>query len=549
MPGVSGVARWTTDPGRATYTLWANRSVYSLTSPTTVALGIRGRVRCDPKNAKAFRFLYVRLARPLIRGTRGAIACGHPLAAEAAGRMFASGGNAADAAVAAGAALCVLVPDACGLGGDALAILRTPDAQLIAFNGSGDSPASLRDPIPPVGGGTVTVPGAVAALADLHGFGSLPWERVLAPAIELAERGMPLSDDLHRMLRVHHERLMRSSSGWPLLRENAHPGALMRQPLLAAALRTIAEEGPAGFYQGVLAQATVRAVGGDGGWLTADDLARHRTALLDPIVRPRLGMSVAVQPPVSQATLLLCALGALEDAGARERAERTHVLIEALEAAFAHRDEIADPTLAAQLPDRPLSIGERHDDSRRPPNLGMHTVAVAVADGEGRTVSMLLSVFENFGSGLLVPEGGFLLNDRAQGFTSGANAPAPHRRPVHTLSPALIDAEDRTFALCTPGADGQVQTLAQLLTAIALDGATLPEAMDRARFRTGDGVLAVEHGADRKVTDELRSRGHNVQWRNPGELFGVAAAAGLDHRHGTVFAACDPRRESWAVAV
>lgn len=422
-----------------------------------------------------------RLPRPLLRGVRGAVSCGHPLAAAAGTRALAAGGTAVDAAVAAGMALSVLLPDACGLGGDALALLRTTDGRQVAFNGSGESPAAMTGPIPGDGGATVTAPGAVAALADLHARGGrLAWDAVLAPAVELAATGMPFTEDLRATVGRHRGRLTRRCPGWPVLDEGLRPGAIVLQRALAQSLRAIARDGPEAFYAGALAEATARAVGEDGGRLSVEDLARHRTVIRAPITGQRFGHAI-----------------------------------------------------------RP-----------RDPTIGAHTTAVATADGEGQVVSMLLSVFEEFGSGLLVAEGGFLLNDRAHGFTRGPNAPAPRARPVHTLSPAMARHQGQIVALCTPGADGQVQTLAQILTAVAVDGMSIPRALDQPRFRCGDGRLMIESDMNPEWQVELRARGHDVVGRTPGDpIFGAAACAGLDLESGTVFAASDPRRESWAAVL
>jgi gamma-glutamyltranspeptidase/glutathione hydrolase len=479
------------------------------------------------------------------------VACGHPLAAAAAGRMLADGGNAVDAAVAAGMALCVLLPDACGIGGDALALLRGSDGSTLAFNGSGESPRRLIGAVPAGdGGASATVPGAVAALADLHAAaGALAWQRTLAPAIELADRGMPLSEDLAGQLTAHQTRLGERCGGWALLEPGLMAGTRVRQPQLASALRRIADRGPEGFYHGDLAAATAAAAQRDGGWLEAGDLARHATAILPPVVGERLGARITVQPPVSQAVLLLAALGAFESVGRLSGAARIHALIEALEGAFAHRDAIAQPGDGIGVADRPVAIEERHVERSDGPRQGAHTVAVTAADADGHVVSMLLSVFDHFGSATLVPEGGFLLNDRAHGFTTGDNQARPRRRPVHTLSPAMVDDEDRVFALCTPGADGQVQTLAQLLVAVEVDRMSIPLALDQPRFRSADSSLAVEDDFDPALLAELRTRGHRLVARPPGGAFGVAACAGIDLRRGTVFAASDPRRESWATVL
>lgn len=490
-------------------------------------------------------------ARPLLRGGRGVVSCGHPLAASAGAAMLSGGGTAADAAVAAGAVLGVVLPDACGLGGDALALVRSGDGSEIAYNGSGAAPAALSGAIPADGAGAAAVPGAISALAELHArHGTLPWPAVLAPAVRIAQEGMPLTEALHATIERHRERLARGASRWSLLNPGLAVGARIRQPELGALLATIAEEGPGVLYEGAAAEAIAATAAADGGALATGDLRAHRTPVLAPIVRERLGGRISAQPPVSQALLVLIALGALERTCPQPGADRVHHLVEALEGAFAYRDAIGSSAGAEALADAAVDIDPATAQRRGGPRGGAHTTAVAAADSDGLVVSMLLSVFEEFGSAALVESGGFFLSDRLHGFTAGENRAAPSRRPVHTLSPLLIAHESRAFALCTPGADGQVQTLSQILATVLLDGASLPAALAAPRFRSGDDGLAVEADYDPGVLDELARRGHQIIRVAPGaKHFGAAACAGIDHDTGTTFATTDPRQEVWGVAV
>jgi gamma-glutamyltranspeptidase/glutathione hydrolase len=166
---------------------------------------------------------------------------------------------------------------------------------------------------------------------------------------------------------------------------------------------------------------------------------------------------------------------------------------------------------------------------------------------------MLISVFDDFGSAVHVPAGGFLLNDRLIGCArdpASPNAAVAGRRPVHTLSPILVEDEERCFALATPGADGQVQTLAQLVQHVVDDDVELPDALGRPRWRSSAGELLVEAGLDPALRAALAERGHElVDLPYADARFGAAVAAGVDHRHGTLFAAADPRRETWAGAL
>ena len=187
----------------------------------------------------------------------------------------------------------------------------------------------------------------------------------------------------------------------------------------------------------------------------------------------------------------------------------------------------------------------------REPSGADHTAAVATADADGLVVSMLVSVFHEFGSGVLVPEGGFLLNNRLSGLLvdgrSPDGAPPPGLRPGHTLSPMLLELDGRRLAIATPGADGQVQTLVQLTRALVDAGAGIAEALHAPRWRSVKGRLAVEASFEKDVLAALAARGHDVAPRPDGDmLFGAAAVTGVADGGGAVLCAADPRRETWA---
>jgi gamma-glutamyltranspeptidase/glutathione hydrolase len=488
-------------------------------------------------------------ARPLLRGVRGVCACGHPLGAAAAHEALLAGGGAVDAAVAAAFALSVALPEACGLGGEAMVLVAPAGGEPVAFNGAGRAPAALAGPIPPDGGGTVATPAAVAAWLDalaLHG--RLEPAPVVAPALRLARDGVAVGAPTVAAVAEQRARLERGARGHPLLADGVRPGSRVVQSALAGALERIAAEGARALQEGPLAEAIVRAVQADGGALTLADLAGHRTQRGAPLAGRRLGLDLTVQPPSSQAALVLMALGALERHPAPPGPARTHLAVEALDAAFAHRARLGTPEGAAAALAAPLTLDPERAARRGGARAYAHTTAVAAADAEGTVVSMLVSVFDDFGSALLVPEGGFLLNDRLLGFTEPPNDPAPNKTPVSTLSPVLLDDGGTLLGLATPGADGQVQTLVQVALHLA-EGVPLPEALARPRFRAQDGRLLLEADADPEIAEGLAARGHDLELLAPGDArFGAVAAAGADHGTGTLLAATDPRREVWAVA-
>jgi gamma-glutamyltranspeptidase / glutathione hydrolase len=483
----------------------------------------------------------------LLRGTQGAVACGHPLAAGAAVEVMAAGGGAADVAVAAAAVLAVVLPDACGLGGDAMILVQRTGEEAVALNGSGAAPAGIQLPVPPDGGGTVAVPGAVAAWVDLHArFGRLALDRVLAPAVRLAREGFPAGAALLQTVDAQRARLAAGAAGYALLAPGLRPGGRVRLPELARTLERIGEEGPAAVYGGALAEAIGRATRGH---VAPPDLAAHATAVLAPVEAAYGDAVVRVQPPVSQAVLALMVLRGL-DGRDGDGESRTHAAIELVEAAFAHRDRVADPDAAAALLKLELQIDADRAGRRGGPRGYNHTTAITAADDEGTVVSMLVSVFDDFGSAVLVPEGGFVLNDRLLGFAAdeaSPNAAAPGRRPVHTLSPAIVEHGDRVIGLATPGADGQVQTVVQLVDGMVADREPLECALARPRWRSIDRRLAVEEGFDPALAEGLRRRGHRLLPMPAGDaLFGAACCAGADTSAGTLFAAADGRRETWA---
>jgi gamma-glutamyltranspeptidase/glutathione hydrolase len=246
------------------------------------------------------------------------------------------------------------------------------------------------------------------------------------------------------------------------------------------------------------------------------------------------------------------ALRALERGGASEQPDRAHLAVEAIEAAFEHRHEIAAEGAEERLLDLELGVDPGRAARRGGPTGGLHTTAVASADSDGTVVSMLISVYALFGSGVLVPEGGFLLNNRLSGTSrdpDSPNFPSPGRLPVHTLSPSLVSNAEGAFALATPGADGQVQTLVQVIDAIAADGARVPVALDRPRWRSSDTRLLIEDDYEPEVAAELERRGHELVRLPAGApAFGAAVVAGLDAATGTPFAASDARGGAWAAA-
>ena len=469
-------------------------------------------------------------------GPGGAVATAHPLATDAAVVVLDQGGSATDAAIAAQAVICVVMPQAAGIGGDVLALVHD-GARVSAVNGTGRSAwAAGMQPLS-TGGASVTVPGLVDGWLTLHArWGRLPLPQVLTAAVGLAVHGVRVEQDLVGAVDQQRARLRQGgASDWPLMSLAEHD--LWRPPQLAELLAQVAEQGRDAFYAGPSATAVVDAVHRTGGLLDPADLAEHSTPCPDPVTTPWGGGQAHVQPPMSQGVLLAMALQKVHHLHSLGVWVDDHVLVEVTQSAFAHRSSCVS---GSELLREELPVDLERASGRRGPRAYLHTAGVATVDATGQVVSSLVSVFDDFGSGVFVPELGIVLNNRAAGFTDGDNVAAPGRRPVHTLAPALLTSPEGVLAIATPGADGQVQTLLQVLAATSLTGASLSEAIGTLRWRSQDGELLVEAG--HLAHHDLASRGHRVRTVEPGaDLFGAVVAAGTNP---SPFAVADWRRRT-----
>ena len=470
-------------------------------------------------------------------GRGGAAATAHPLATNAALEVLAAGGTAVDAAVAAQAVICVVMPQSAGLGGDLLALVHD-GGDVHAVNATGRSPRAMVGTRHTGSGASVTVPGLVDGWSVLHErWGRLPLTTLLAPAIRVARDGAPLDDPLVQAVQTQRRRLEAGGArDWALLAAgDASTAGSWQQPQLARLLEGIAATGRDAFYAGRAAEATAAAVRRSGGALEVADLVEHHTPCPDPVSVPWRDGRVFVQPPMSQGVLLAVALQKVASLRRAGVPIDDHVLVETTQAAFEHRSSCVR---GAELLAEDLAVDLTRASRRRGPRAYLHTAGVATSDDEGQVVSSLVSVFDDFGSGVFVPELGIVLNNRAAGFTDDDNAAAPGKRPVHTLAPALLTMPDEVLGIATPGADGQVQTLLQVLTGMAA-GRSLEDAVTAPRWRSQDGDLLVEDG--HPAREELQARGHRVVVSAPGsDLFGAVVAAGWRSPDAVVNAAVAP---------
>ncbi len=535
---------------------------------------------------------YAPFNRSEVSGTNSAVVSGHPLASAAGHEVLRNGGNAVDAAVTMAAVLAVVRPHMNGIGGDAFGLFYEAETgSVTALNGSGRSGelASVEfvrsagyERMPQNGAMAVTVPGALSAwVAALERYGTLSIGEAFEPAIRYAEEGFPVTPTLVRDFASVVDNL--NEAGREIYTRNGTPlqmGERLANPALAQTLRTIAEEGPEAFYGGAIGQQLAQFIEGQGGHLRIDDFSAHRADWEEPLAKSFNGLKVHVHPPNTQGIALPMQLAMAEQFDLEEMGHNSagylHTLVELKKLAFADRDRWvadnernpapADLLLSDEyLLERAESVTNRAAESV-PPGYGGpisedpasgdgDTVYLMAVDADGNAVSWIQSIFSSFGSKLVEPETGIVLQNRAGGFTLQEGHPnmiEGAKRPFHTLTPAMVTNGngELEMTLGTPGGHGQTQTKLQVLMNIYLFGMHPQEAVEAPRYRSQSGVrLAIENRIPMDVRDELRTKGHELQvvegWS---PLFGGAQLIWVDHSNSVLRTAADPRREAAAIA-
>lgn len=529
--------------------------------------------------------------RSPVLSTRGAVASSQPLATLAGVTMLQAGGNAADAAVAAAAALAVTEPGSTGIGGDCFTLFyRASDSAVLGINGSGRSPAGLTLELAtgghgfdPQGPHSVTVPGTIAGWADtVDRFGVMDLPEVLAPAIALAEDGFPVTPIISRGWQ-RQESLLRSrgpAGGDLLLHGRApRPGEIWRNPPLAGVMRAVAEGGPDAFYRGDPARAIIEAIELHGGCMTPADLAAHRSTFEDPISTTYRDHRIHECPPNGQGIAALMALNILEgyDIGATppRSVAALHLTIEAVRLAFADaRAYIADPTRAPVDIDSMLSkeYAARRRSLIAPVEAiplasagelpgASDTVYLCAVDEDGNACSFINSNYQGFGSGIVPRNTGFSLQNRGAGFSLDPDHPntlAGDKRPYHTIIPAMITRPDGVLFAPFGVMGGWNQPQAHAQVAINLiDRRMDPQAaIDEPRFSIfadpPNGDIWVEDGIPAAVISGLAQLGHPVRPASGALRAGVVGQGQIIVRQpdsGVLWAGSDPRGDGCAIGL
>ena len=497
--------------------------------------------------------------RSEVLGQNGMVATSHPLATQIGLDVLKNGGNAIDAAIAANAALGLMEPTGCGIGGDLFAIVWDGKTKkLYGLNASGRSPKNLTldyfegkgiTKIPSLGPLPVSVPGAVDGWFELHEkFGSKPMKEILAPAISYAENGFPLTEliawYLQRSVPFY------QSHGYPniedtYIRQNGgklpNEGEVYKNPYLANTYRALAKGGREAFYKGDIAKTISSFVKAQGGFLSADDLANHRSEWVEPVSVNYRGYDVWELPPNGQGIAALQMLQILEgyDFSGIEfgSVEHLHLFTEAKKLAFEDRAkyyadmDFTNVPVAQLLSDeyaaeRRAQIGERANTYEAGEISAGETIYMTVADNEGTMISLIQSNYRGMGSAMVPPKLGFMLQDRGELFSlkrGQANTYEPGKRPFHTIIPAFITKSGKPYvSFGVMGGDFQPMGHTQIFMNLVDFGMNLQEAGDAPRWdhtggaspmgatTTNTGTLRTESGIPYATIRGLMDRGHRI---------------------------------------
>jgi gamma-glutamyltranspeptidase / glutathione hydrolase len=536
-----------------------------------------------------------RATRSVVMARRAMIATSQPLASAAGLQVLREGGNAIDAAVTAAAVLSVVEPTMNGIGGDLFAIVYDPKAKrLTGLNASGRAGRAATPEefarrgvtrVPEFGPLTVTVPGVVDGWASLlKRHGTITLARALAPAVAYARDGFPVSEIIAVQWKGEEKRLAADPAAAATFLVNGRapaPGQVFSNPRLGATLEQIAAGGPDAFYRGPIAAAIAENMRARQGLIDERDLAAHRSDWVEPISTTYRGYDVFELPFNTQGFVALEMLNILEGFDlarlGHNSADCLHLLIEANRIAFADRAAyLADPgsvpavtqamllskdyaaTRRAEIkPDRAASSYP----PGRPPTGGRDaavdvrvsgtgdTIYLTAADGNGNVVSLIQSLYDAFGAGIVAGETGIALQNRGALFTLEAGHPnqvAPGKRPFHTLVPAMVMKGGRPWlSFGVMGGDMQPQGHVQVLLNLIEFGMNVQEAGEAARYRlTGSGV-ALESTIGPDVRSALSARGHAV--RSGVGMWGGFQGILIDPKSGVLMGGSDPRKDGLAI--
>ena len=534
-----------------------------------------------------------RATRSVVMARNGVIATSQPLATAAGLRVLQSGGNAIDAAVTAAAVLSVVEPTMNSAGGDLFAMIYDPRTKSVhGLNASGRAPAAATpqefqkrglQKIPLRGELSISVPGVVDGWSELLAkHGTITLAQALEPAIKYARDGYAVSEIVAWQWREAADVLAKDPNAAAVFLPGGKPpapGEVFKNPALASSLEQIARGGRDAFYRGPIGKAIADDIQKRGGFITAQDLAANHPDWVEPLSTTYRGYQVLELPPNTQGVAALEALNILEGYDLKALGHNTaaylHLLVEAKRIAFADREAwLGDPAATPQAAiarmlskdyaaqrrreistDRaareykPLSLDNRSTPAAEDPPVGKgDTVYLTAADSQGNVISLIQSIFEIFGSGIVAGNTGIVLQNRGSLFSLTPGHPnllAPGKRPFHTLIPAMVLKDGRPwFSFGVMGGDMQAQGHVQVLANVIDFGMNVQEAGEAPRFRhTPDGV-ALESAISPEARFGLSTRGHRLI-ESIGQFGGFQGIL-IDPVTHVMKAGSDPRKDGMA---
>ncbi len=527
--------------------------------------------------------------RSVTLGLNGTVATSNPLAANAGLDMLKKGGNAVDAAVCAASVLNVVEPMSTGVGGDVFALVYDSNTkQIEALNGSGRSSMQANiddlrkegmDSIPlegPYSGMAVSVPGCVDAWDQLQKkFGVFSLDTVLVPAIDYSHNGFGVSEITANNWKIYGKKLS-INNRCELLPNGRSPdfGERVVLPDLNKTLKCISENGSSYFYEGVLPEKISEYVQKFNGWLCEEDFSLHSSCWIKPISSNYRGFDVWECPPNGQGIAALIALNIVENIdlvnSEIDPVLQLHYKIEAMKIAF--KDAlwyVADPE-KVNIPIQELlsksyakkRFNEIKEDSScsgyNRGNFNQHgdTVYVSVIDGNGNACSLINSLYQGFGTGLVVPETGIALQNRGALFSTNQEHPnflEPNKRPYNTIIPCMITKNSNLVSsLGVMGGFQQPQGHLQVISNLIDFGMNPQEALDYGRFSVSieNDTVFVEDSINSNIIEALKLKGHSISVNSgfDGGLFGGGQIIVRDNEEGILFGGSDPRKDGMSVS-
>ncbi len=532
--------------------------------------------------------------RSEVIATEGMVATSQPLAVQIGIDILKKGGTAVDAAIAVNAALGLMEPTSCGIGGDLFAIVWDAKTQKIyGLNASGPAPQALTleyfkqrgfKRVPYYGFLPWTVPGCVGGWFELHRkFGRLPMKTILGPAISYAEKGFPISELIAYYWNISLKRFKDYENFQKLYApagKLVEKGKIFKNPELARTYRLIAAKGRDAFYKGEIAQKISAFSQRVGGFFQVKDFADYHAEWVEPLKVNYQGFDVWELPPNGQGMAVLQMLNMLKHFDLKSlghnSSEYLHTLIEIKKIVYEDRARYYADTRFARVPIEKLLSDEYalerlkwFNADRALQEIPYHdavldhgdTAYLTVVDKDFNAVSLIQSNYAGFGSGMVPDDVGFCLQDRGALFSldeNHANVVAPGKRPFHTIIPAMVTRAGKpVFTFGVMGGAMQPQGHVQVLLNIIEFGMNIQEAGDAPRFRHGGssqpdygvmkdgGTVYLESGISPQVIRELLVRGHKISWDNGG--YGGYQGIWIDWERGILIGASESRKDGCAL--